>query len=46
MDTEVLVGEVVTVSRPAVVLDTDGAVVVGCGNAELEYRFMNNAAPH
>jgi hypothetical protein len=52
MDMEVLVGEaatvlsVVLISGAAVVLDADSTVVVDCWYAELEYRFMYNAAPH
>jgi hypothetical protein len=51
MITAVLVGEAVTtavvlISEAAVVVDTDSTVVVDCVYAELEYRFMNNAAPH
>ena len=52
MDMEVLVGEaatvlsVVLISGAAVVLDTDSIVVVSATYAELEYRFMYNAAPH
>jgi hypothetical protein len=52
MDTEVLVGEATTVvsavliSGAAVVLDTDRAVVVDATYAELEYKFIYNAAPH
>jgi hypothetical protein len=51
MDMEVLVGEAVTfsivnIAGPAVVVDTDSTVVVDCRYAELEYRFMYNAAPH
>jgi hypothetical protein len=52
MDAEVLVGKAVTVvsvvliSGATAVVDTDSTVVVDCGYAELEYRFMYNAAPH
>jgi hypothetical protein len=48
----VFFGEAVTLASIVVVLvtasvvDTDGAVVLDAVYAELEYRFINEAAPH